>query len=129
MVTVLKATLGVLKSTDAMDTIMRVGGHIREVLSRVFTRFHIQHAFAGPDSMFGVHFTQSVPQNYRDWKSTDAALYDTFAWNLIHRGVMLEPDSREPWFICEAHQDLDLGWLEDVATQAMKEAVQTHQRA
>ena len=75
-----------------------------------------------------VHFTPDVPQNYRDWKSTDAALYDTFAWNLIHKGVMLEPDSREPWFICEAHQDLDLGWLEEVSMQAMDEAIKTHGR-
>jgi glutamate-1-semialdehyde 2,1-aminomutase len=36
---------------------------------------------------------------------------------------MLEPDSREPWFICEAHQDVDLGWLEQVATDAMQAAL------
>jgi glutamate-1-semialdehyde 2,1-aminomutase len=35
---------------------------------------------------------------------------------------MLEPDSREPWFICEAHADLDFAWLEDVATQAIQRA-------
>jgi glutamate-1-semialdehyde 2,1-aminomutase len=35
---------------------------------------------------------------------------------------MLEPDSREPWFLCEAHADVDLGWLEEVATRAMREA-------
>jgi len=35
---------------------------------------------------------------------------------------MLEPDSREPWFICEAHLHLDLGWLEDIATKAMTAA-------
>lgn len=119
-----QATLKVLSETDAMDTIMRVGGEIREVLGRVFTHYDIAHAFAGPDSMFGVHFTPTVPQNYRDWKSTDAALYDTFAWNLIHRGVMLEPDSREPWFICEAHKDMDLGWLEEVAMDAMAAAIE-----
>lgn len=121
-----QATLNILKNTNAMENIMRVGGQIRGVLSKVFTHFNIQHTFAGPDSMFGIHFTESVPQNYRDWKSTDAALYDTFAWNLIGHGVMLEPDSREPWFICEAHQDLDLGWLEEVSMSAMKAAMETH---
>ena len=123
-----QATLNVLKNTDAMETIMSVGAQIRGILSRVFTHFDIDHTFAGPDSMFGIHFTSTVPQNYRDWKSTDAALYDTFAWQLIHRGVMLEPDSREPWFICEAHRELDLAWLEDVSMQAMSTAMQEHQR-
>ena len=73
--------------------------------------------------MFGIHFGDHVPTNYRDWRVTNSDLYAAFAWELIHRGVMLEPDSREPWFICEAHQDVDLGWLEDVAHQSMQKAL------
>ena len=72
--------------------------------------------------MFGIHFTPSVPTNYRDWRVTNSDLYRAFAWKLIDHGVMLEPDSRELWFICEAHQELDLGWLEEMATRSMKEA-------
>jgi len=73
--------------------------------------------------MFGIHFSATVPTNYRDWRVTNSALYRKFAWELIARGVMLEPDSREPWFICEAHQHMDLGWLEDMAMQAMRAAL------
>jgi glutamate-1-semialdehyde 2,1-aminomutase len=72
--------------------------------------------------MFGIHFSESVPTNYRDWRLTNSDLYRKFAWALIARGLMLEPDSREPWFICEAHRSLDWGWLEDIATQAIREA-------
>jgi len=53
-------------------------------------------------------------------------LYRDFAWNLIDRGIMLEPDSREPWFLCEAHHDLDIGWLEAMATEALADAMQSH---
>ena len=116
------ATLQILAETDALQTVDRVGTQIRDLLGRVFTRAGIEHAFAGPAAMFGVHFTPRVPDNYRDWRATDSALYRKFAWKLIELGVMLEPDSREPWFICEAHQHLDLGWLEDIATQAMAAA-------
>ena len=73
--------------------------------------------------MFGIHFGDHVPTNYRDWRVTNSELYTRFAWELIAHGVMLEPDSREPWFICEAHQDVDLGWLEEVATKAMTKAL------
>lgn len=118
-----KATLTVLKETDALDTINRVGRDIQKLLSRVFTKFGIEHCFAGPDSMFGVHFGSEVPQNYRDWKQTNSDLYTQFALNLIDKGVMLEPDSREPWFICEAHQSVDLDWLETVAEQSMAAAM------
>ncbi|WDE03779.1 aspartate aminotransferase family protein [Thalassomonas viridans] len=118
-----KATLTVLKETDALATINKVGADIQQVLSRVFDKFGIEHRFAGPDSMFGVHFGNEVPQNYRDWKKTDSELYTRFAFNLIANGVMLEPDSREPWFICEAHKDMDLNWLEEVANKAMEQAL------
>ncbi|UUO24951.1 aminotransferase class III-fold pyridoxal phosphate-dependent enzyme [Colwellia sp. M166] len=119
-----KATLTLLKETDALTTIDRVGEEIQALLSRVFSKFDIEHCFAGPNAMFGVHFGASVPQNYRDWKKTNSDLYTQFALNLIDKGVMLEPDSREPWFICEAHQTIDFTWLEQVAEEAMAEALE-----
>jgi len=119
-----KATLTVLSETDALATVDKTGAAVKEVLSSVFSSFDIEHRFAGPDSMFGVHFGSEIPQNYRDWKKTNSELYTAFAQNLIKNGVMLEPDSREPWFICEAHKSVDLDWLEKVASQSMKDAVE-----
>jgi glutamate-1-semialdehyde 2,1-aminomutase len=118
-----KATLTILNETDAYQTINKAGADIQQVLSRVFTKHGIEHRFAGPDSMFGIHFGDFVPTNYRDWKQTDSELYTEFAMNLIKYGIMLEPDSREPWFICEAHSDVDLVWLERIADQAMAAAI------
>lgn len=122
-----KATLTILNETDVYDTINKVGSDIQSTLSRVFTKHGISHKFAGPHSMFGVHFGDEVPQNYRDWKKTNSDLYTEFAHNLIANGLMLEPDSREPWFICEAHQDVDLDWLETVADKAMADALNRRQ--
>jgi glutamate-1-semialdehyde 2,1-aminomutase len=120
------ATLSILTSTDALKTINEAGEKIQAALGRVFTAAGIAHAFAGPPAMFGVHFTETVPTSYRDWRKTDSRLYRNFAWNLIDRGIMLEPDSREPWFLCEAHHDLDIGWLEAMATEALADAMQSH---
>jgi glutamate-1-semialdehyde 2,1-aminomutase len=116
------ATLDILANTNAYETINTAGANIRDCLGRVFTAAGIEHCFAGPPAMFGIHFLDKVPTNYRDWRITDSELYAKFAWKLIDYGIMLEPDSREPWFICEAHHDVDLGWLEDIATRAMREA-------
>ena len=117
------ATLDILANTDALATVNRTGAQIRDALGRVFTAAGIEHAFAGPPAMFGIHFTPTVPTDYRAWRATNSALYRRFAWQLIAHGVMLEPDSREPWFICEAHRQVDIGWLEDVATRAIKAAL------
>jgi glutamate-1-semialdehyde 2,1-aminomutase len=116
------ATLKILSDTDALNTVNRVGNQIQDLLGRVFTAAGIEYAFAGPPAMLGIHFTPNVPTNYRDWRITNSDLYRAFAWKLIDYGVMLEPDSREPWFFCEAHSEVDLAWLEDVATRAMNDA-------
>ena len=57
--------------------------------------------------MFGIMFTEVVPSEYRDWARSDHALYDAVAIGMHARGAMPEPDSREPWFICAAHDDAD----------------------
>ncbi len=120
------ATLDILAKTDALKTVNNIGEKIMEILGRVFTKAGIEHKFAGPPSMFGIHFTKEIPTNYRDWKMADNALYEKFAWALIDNGVMLEPDSREPWFICESHKDIDFYWFENIANKAMKDALFRH---
>ncbi len=117
-----KATLEILNNTNALESINQIGASLQGILGSVFTDSGIEHSFAGPNSMFGVHFSKSLPTNYRDWKLTNSSLYEKFAWNLIDKGVMLEPDSREPWFICEAHREMDLGWFEEVARASMRKA-------
>jgi len=118
-----QATLDILTHTNALQTVHQVGQRVKALLSNVFSRAGLAHAFAGPPSMLGIHFTPEVPQTYRDWRKTDSHLYNLFAWELIARGVMLEPDSREPWFFCEAHSQMDLAWLEDMATLALHAAL------
>ena len=53
--------------------------------------------------MFGLFFAEKAPDNYRDWKTSDYSFYDTMAYFLHDLGIIVEPDSREPWFMCEAH--------------------------
>ena len=53
--------------------------------------------------MFGLFFAETPPDTYRAWKTSDYSFYDTMATYLHDLGIIVEPDSREPWFMCEAH--------------------------
>jgi len=53
-------------------------------------------------------FMDHVATEYRDWADTDHELYDAIAVGMMRHGAMPEPDSREPWFICEAHAEGDI---------------------
>ncbi len=112
-------TLTILRDTATLADIAGYGRRMQDGMKRVLERRGIPHSFAGHSSMGGLFFNAKAPTNYRDWKTSDYSFYDALAANLIDRGVMCEPDSREPWFICAAHDQACL----DHTLKAFEEAV------
>jgi glutamate-1-semialdehyde 2,1-aminomutase len=96
-------TLEIIRDTDVLGTIRRTGEAIQAGLSDVISRRGLPHVFTGHPSMFGIIFGDRLPTEYRGWADTDHELYDAVAVAMAARGAMPEPDSREPWFVCEAH--------------------------
>jgi glutamate-1-semialdehyde 2,1-aminomutase len=96
-------TLEILDETPALETIADYGSELRQGMSKVLRERGIAHSFSGHTSMSGLFFAPEAPKNYRDWKSSDYSFYDAMAQELHELGILCEPDSREPWFICEAH--------------------------
>jgi glutamate-1-semialdehyde 2,1-aminomutase len=101
-------TLEIIRDTDALATIHATGRRIQDGLREVLNPSGIPYVFTGHPSMFGIMFTDEVPTEYRDWAKSDHELYDAVAIGMFARGAMPEPDSREPWFICEAHAEGDI---------------------
>jgi len=98
-------TLTTLRDTTTLADIATYGRRMQEGMRRILERRGIPHSFAGHPSMGGLFFNAKAPTNYRDWKNSDYSFYDALAANVIDRGVMCEPDSREPWFICASHDE------------------------
>jgi glutamate-1-semialdehyde 2,1-aminomutase len=96
-------TLRILDETPALATLAAYGEKLKAGMSAVLSRRGIVHSFTGHSSMFGLFFAATPPDNYRDWKLSDYSFYDTMAYHLHDLGIICEPDSREPWFMCEAH--------------------------
>ncbi|MFZ2103057.1 MAG: aspartate aminotransferase family protein [Oricola sp.] len=97
--------LRIIDETPALETIAAYGEKLKAGISRILNRRGITHSFTGHSSMFGLFFAEKAPDNYRDWKRSDYTFYDTMAYHLHDLGIICEPDSREPWFMCEAHDD------------------------
>ena len=98
-------TLEILDETDALATIQRYGVALREGMSRILDARGIVHSFSGHPALSGLFFDAAPPRDYRAWLQSDYAFYDALAQHLHNEGVLIEPDSREPWFLCEAHAD------------------------
>lgn len=124
--------LRILDETPALATIASYGEQLKAGLSGILNRRGIVHSFTGHPSMFGLFFAPSAPDNYRDWKLSDYSFYDTMAYHLHDLGIICEPDSREPWFICEAHDAACLGdtlKAVETAVDATLEQVEAAKRA
>ena len=118
------ATLTILKDTDTLDTVRSTGETLQRAIGDILRRRGVAHVFTGHPSMFGVMFTEELPTDYRGWASTDHELYDAVAGGMHARGVMPEPDSREPWFICEAHNAEDVERTVDAFEGALDVALE-----
>jgi glutamate-1-semialdehyde 2,1-aminomutase len=98
-------TLEILKETDALERVSAYGTRLREGMRAILGARGVAHSFVGHPSMSGLYFAHQPPRTYRDWKSSDYSFYNAMAQVLHDERVLCEPDSREPWFICAAHDD------------------------
>jgi len=96
-------TLEILDETTALADIEAYGQKLQAGLSDILQRRNIPHSFTGHPSLMGLFFADTAPSNYREWIHSDYAFYDALAPELHELGILIEPDSREPWFLCESH--------------------------
>ncbi|HNP62695.1 MAG TPA: aspartate aminotransferase family protein [Woeseiaceae bacterium] len=96
-------TLEILDETSALADIESYGLKLQQGMSRILERRGIEHCFTGHPSLMGLFFAETAPSDYREWMHSDYAFYDALAQELHDQGILVEPDSREPWFLCESH--------------------------
>ena len=101
-------TLEIIRDTPVLETIQATGLRIQDGLREILNPVGLPYHFTGHPSMFGIMFREEEASEYRDWATTDHELYDAIAIGMHARGAMPEPDSREPWFVCEAHAQGDI---------------------
>jgi glutamate-1-semialdehyde 2,1-aminomutase len=96
-------TLEILDETSALKDIENYGRTLQDGLSKILNKRSIAHCFTGHPALMGMFFAEQAPTDYRAWVNSNYDFYDTLAPELHELGILVEPDSREPWFLCEAH--------------------------
>lgn len=96
-------TLEILDETSALADIESIGRKLQAGLSTILDARGIEHSFTGHPALMGLFFATDAPTNYREWVDSDYEFYDALAPELHDQGILVEPDSREPWFLCESH--------------------------
>lgn len=117
------ATLDIIIETNALETVADNGRKLQEAISEVLDRYGIPYVIEGHPSLFNIWFSEEPPHEFRDWKQSNHAFYEEVVAGLIERGVMPEPDSREPWFMCEALSDEDIAFTVQMLDESVRSAL------
>lgn len=102
-----------------LATIAGYGRRLQAGMRAILDDRGVVPSSASHPSMGGLFFAETPPTNYRDWRQSDYTFYDTKARHLHDDGVLCESDSREPWFVCEAHDEACLADTLEAFEQAV----------
>ncbi len=99
------ATLELLEDGQILKGIDAQGKKLQAGIGKILSEGGIPHQIKGPGAMFGILFMTDEAWEFRDVRKHNAELYEALSMELIGRGVMPDPDAREPWFLSAAHDD------------------------
>jgi glutamate-1-semialdehyde 2,1-aminomutase len=118
------ATLALLEDGQILAGIDRRGRRLAGGLSKILADAGVAHHVQGPGSMFGIMLMEGEPPaEFRDFVRHDAKLYEKLCMALVARGVIPDPDAREPWFLCAAHDDAAIDQTLEIFEEALGEVL------
>jgi glutamate-1-semialdehyde 2,1-aminomutase len=96
--------LDLLETKPILKEVFKNGQKLMDGISDILTEASIPHKVTGVPSMFSfILGTDEVPHDFRAYCDGDDDLYERLAYALVRRGVMPDPDGREPWFMSYSH--------------------------
>lgn len=96
------------------------GKALSEGISGMLKDAGIPHEIMGPPQMWGLVLGEGPFKDFRDVLASDRDLYHRLTAELIRRGVLPEPDVREPWFMNYGHTEQDIALSLEIFAAALK---------
>jgi glutamate-1-semialdehyde 2,1-aminomutase len=115
------ATLEILETQPIFETIFARGQELMDGMDQILNRAGIPHVVTGVPSMFSLLVgREEIPTDYRTYCANDFDLSAKLLDGIIDRGIMVDDDPREPWFLCAAHSTLDIAETLNAFEDAVK---------
>ena len=119
------ATLRLLQNQPILETIAERGRRLQAGLQRIFDEAGIPMTLCGHPAMFApvIGFSEK-PTDQRSWSQSDFGFYLRVVQEAFKRGVLIDRDPREPWFMSYSHTDA----VVDETLNVMEDAVRAVRR-
>ena len=99
------AVLDILFESPVLENLAEKGKRLKAGLDQVLTDADVPHQMSGHPNIQGFLITEKPVNEVRDLAYSDDDMYESIMNNMYDRGVWVENDPREPWFLCAAHSD------------------------
>ena len=99
------AVLDILNESPVLSDLSKRGNRLKNGLDQILTDSGLSHQMCGHPNIQGFLITDKKVEEVRDLAHSNDELYETIMNNMYDRGIWVENDPREPWFLCEAHTD------------------------
>ncbi|MFN3980213.1 MAG: guanitoxin biosynthesis PLP-dependent transaminase GntE [Caldilinea sp.] len=119
--TAANATLEIIETQPVIESIFANGQRLIDGIRTILRYAGVPHAVTGVPSMFSVLLGKDEPPtDYRSYSEFDGELFGLLGAELIHRGILVDDDPREPWFMSYSHSaaviDESLNLVEDAVS-------------
>ena len=99
------AVLDILAESPVLANLARRGQRLKSGLSEILSEADLPHQMTGHPNIQGFLITNQAINDLRGLVHHNSEVYDAIMHHLHQNGVWPEPDAREPWFLCEAHNE------------------------
>ncbi len=119
--TAANATLEIIETQSVIESIFANGQRLMDGIRTILRCAGVPHAVTGVPSMFSVLLGKDEPPtDYRSYSEFDGELFGLLGAELIRRGILVDDDPREPWFMSYSHSaaviDESLNLVEDAVS-------------
>jgi glutamate-1-semialdehyde 2,1-aminomutase len=114
------ATLSLLQEQPILESIAEHGRKLQAGIKDIFEEADIPVLITGHPTMFSMNFGVEKLTGQRDWAKSEYGYYEKLAAAALKRGVLVDIDPREPWFLSYSHSDADIDETLNILADATK---------
>ena len=118
-----EAVLDILTESPVLKNLADKGKRLKKGLDNILTEEGLAHQMCGHPNIQGFLLTDSPVKEVRDLAKSDDSLYEKIMETMYKKGVWVESDPREPWFLCESHTDEIIDETLNIFQESVKEAI------
>ena len=117
------AVLDVLTETPVLKDLAKRGNRLKEGLDQILTECGLAHQMCGHPNIQGFLLTELPVREVRDLAHSNDNLYEEIMNTMYEKGVWVESDPREPWFLCASHTNEIIDETLNIFQDSVKESI------